>query len=110
MQQEKKNQSLNGAMLKSLPNGTASPFPQIKCFSSPGVICYTEGYYSGVQTCNVKHDLVNGEMIPKETWEHTITNCQKPSLRADSGCLVFERQWIKGKSNLTKFNMWLKYG
>ena len=44
----------------------------------------------------IKHDLVNGEMIPKETWEHTITNPQKSfSKRGDSGSLVFER--IKGK-------------
>lgn len=46
---------------------------------------------------------------PSLWWVDRITSCQKPSLRADSGCLVFERQCIKGKSSLTKLNMWLKY-
>ena len=39
----------------------------------------------------VKHDLVNGEMIPKKTLEHAITNSQTPfSKYGDSGSLVFD--------------------
>lgn len=52
---------------------------------------YTSGRYSGVKTVHLRHELVNGEMIPTCTWEHTITNAfQAFSGPGDSGSLVFD--------------------
>lgn len=52
---------------------------------------YTTGHYSGIKTAHVRHELVNGEMVPRCTWEHTVTNASQCfSGPGDSGSFVFD--------------------
>lgn len=53
---------------------------------------YTRGEWSGVRHAYLAKQVINGKVVPKMTFEHTITNGSNPfSLEGDSGSLVFNQ-------------------
>lgn len=61
-----------------------------KCGRTTG---YTKGVYNGLKTVHLTHAVINGELVPQPTLEHTVTNQGDPfALRGDSGALVIDSQ------------------
>lgn len=54
---------------------------------------FTTGYYTGLKTCAITAELVNGKERFFETWEHTITGSTTKTAfvsKGDSGSLLFD--------------------